>query len=314
MIVGIAGFKGAGKDAVADILVKHGFVKLSLASALKDIIATLFTWPRDALEGHTEISRKWREEPSSDWKKLAGSGVFEQDKEITPRLVMQRFGTDLFRNQVNDNFWIYVLLPKARELLNPKGFGTEGSLNRYRGVVIDDCRFPNELQECDYTIRVVRNGTENSSHISETAHLNWKYDCVLDNNSTIAELEAQVVKFFDIEQLNELAIYFTLGAVDHLLDCGEVYGVLTCQEDENNIEPEAIIELRKVRTIINYVIRHNTTESLKTIRGVKGEIHYTSLDSIIVDIEANKPNINDQLHMMFEHHGIEFHNEVRDSM
>ena len=45
MIIGICGFKGSGKDTVADYLVKHkDFIKISFASVLKDIITILFNW------------------------------------------------------------------------------------------------------------------------------------------------------------------------------------------------------------------------------------------------------------------------------
>lgn len=300
MIVGVAGFKGAGKGTVADILVKHGFVKLSLASSLKDIIASLFDWPRDYLEGQSKESRKWREEPLPDWNMLAGSGIFQSDKEITPRLVMQRFGTDLFREQVNESFWIYVLLPKAKKLLK-----------RYKGVVIDDCRFPNELQECDLTIRVIRNGTENSTHVSETSHLDWEYDYVVDNNSSIEELETQVAKIFNIDILRDLSTYFVLGCVESLLRYGEVYGVLTGQENEKDIKPKAVEELDKVRRIIDYVIQHNTIKDLRTTRRIEGKLRYSSVNSIISDINMESPDINDQLHIMFETNGIEFHDKVR---
>ena len=58
MIIGLCGAQGSGKDTVANILVsKYGFVRISFATALKDVVAILFSWPREMLEGDTPESR-----------------------------------------------------------------------------------------------------------------------------------------------------------------------------------------------------------------------------------------------------------------
>lgn len=58
IIIGLCGAQGAGKDTVGEILInEYGFHKLSFASALKDMLAALFSWPRELLEGDTEESR-----------------------------------------------------------------------------------------------------------------------------------------------------------------------------------------------------------------------------------------------------------------
>jgi hypothetical protein len=68
MIIGLCGAQGSGKDTVANILIsEYGFVKLTFASTLKDVVAILFSWPRDLLEGLTEESRLWRETVDDFW-------------------------------------------------------------------------------------------------------------------------------------------------------------------------------------------------------------------------------------------------------
>ena len=69
MIIGLVGFIGSGKGTVGDILETQGFSKDSFAKPLKDACSIMFGWPREMLEGDTEVSRKWREEP--EWYKLA---------------------------------------------------------------------------------------------------------------------------------------------------------------------------------------------------------------------------------------------------
>ena len=126
MIIGICGLIGSGKGTVADILVEnHGFEKLSFADKLKDGVATVFGWDRDLLEGDTDRSRIWREKEDTFWTKETGQLV-------TPRLVLQLFGTDCMRNGFDDSIW--VSLVKQRIVDNPDN-----------NWVIPDVRFPNEM-------------------------------------------------------------------------------------------------------------------------------------------------------------------------
>ena len=127
MIIGICGLIGSGKGTVADILVEnHNFEKLSFADKLKDGVASVFSWDRDMLEGDTDRSRIWREKADVFWSNETG-------KEITPRLVLQLFGTDCMRNGFFDGIW--VSLVKQKILENPD-----------KNWVIPDVRFPNEVK------------------------------------------------------------------------------------------------------------------------------------------------------------------------
>ena len=70
MIIGICGLIGSGKGSAADILVEeHNFTKISFADKLKDGVASVFNWDRNNLEGDTDDSRAWREEPDKFWTK-----------------------------------------------------------------------------------------------------------------------------------------------------------------------------------------------------------------------------------------------------
>ena len=87
----MCGLIGSGKGTVADRLVSnHNFTKLSFADKLKDGVAAIFEWPRDMLEGDTEKSRAWREQPDKFWSQELGEN-------ITPRYVLQKFGV-IFSN------------------------------------------------------------------------------------------------------------------------------------------------------------------------------------------------------------------------
>jgi hypothetical protein len=125
MIIGVCGLIGSGKGTVADFLVDdYGFVKVSFADALKDSVALLFNWDRKLLEGDTEESRAWREQKDDFWSN-------ELDKEVTPRLVLQLFGTECMRHGFYDGIWVSLV---KKKLLESTG-----------NFVLPDTRFLNEM-------------------------------------------------------------------------------------------------------------------------------------------------------------------------
>lgn len=133
-IIGLAGFKGSGKDTLAGFLVGMGFVKDSFAKSVKDVLSIVFSWDRDKLEGLTVEDREWREIPDTwweeklDWKNNKWSTFY---KRFTPRVAMTCIGTEIFRNEFSDEIWKLSL---------------ERRITRYDNVVITDVRFPNEIK------------------------------------------------------------------------------------------------------------------------------------------------------------------------
>ena len=123
MIIGLVGFIGSGKGTVGDILEQKGFVKDSFAKPLKDACAVIFGWPREMLEGDTEVSRKWREEPDAFWSEKFG-------KTFSPRLALQLMGTEAGRNVFHKDVWVTSLLNRANG----------------KDVVVTDVRFKNEIK------------------------------------------------------------------------------------------------------------------------------------------------------------------------
>lgn len=193
MIIGICGLIGAGKDTIADYLVNiHQFRRESFANSLKDAVSSVFNWDRELLEGRTKQSREWREQPDPWWSTRLGQTV-------TPRQVLQYWGTEVCRRSYHDDIWIASLENKIR--------------NSTDDIVISDCRFPNEIKAIKnaggIVIRVVRGpepewfdlaknvNTGESSflwrlaknkldefniHASETAWIGTEFDAIIDNN------------------------------------------------------------------------------------------------------------------------------------
>ena len=190
MIIGICGLIGSGKGTVADTLVQdYGYTKISFADKLKDGVAEVFGWNRQMLEGDTDESRKWREQQDSFWSKETGT-------DITPRLVIQLFGTDCMRNGFYDGIWVSLVKQKLQQ-------------NPHINFVIPDVRFENEatmIQGLGGKIWRVRRGPDpvwfrmyvdigaepQDVHKSEWAWANVSFDKVIDNNGTLLELRSRV--------------------------------------------------------------------------------------------------------------------------
>ena len=189
MIIGICGLIGSGKGTVADILVDQGFKKVSFADKLKDGVSTIFGWDRAMLEGDTDESRTWREQRDDFWSA-------ETKMEVTPRLVLQLFGTDCMRNGFDDGVWVSLL--KKTILENPGNY------------VVPDVRFENEIAMLrdiggevwevqrgstpEWLIQYEITGAEPTEiHPSEWRWIKSRKDVVIENNSTLAELNRQVL-------------------------------------------------------------------------------------------------------------------------
>jgi len=193
MIIGVCGLIGSGKDTIADYLVNiHEFRRDSFAATLKDACSAVFGWDREMLEGRTRSSREWREQPDAWWSDRLG-------RDITPRYILQQWGTEVCRQGFHDDIWIASLENKLR--------------NTRDDVVISDCRFPNEISSIrsqgGIVIRVVRGPDPvwfqqacsepekmpvlfPQVHSSEYSWTQTDFDRVIHNNGTLDELYSSI--------------------------------------------------------------------------------------------------------------------------
>jgi hypothetical protein len=204
MILGVTGLIGSGKDTVADYLCTfHGFKRVSFAASLKDAVSAVFGWDRELLEGSTKSSREWREQKDTWWSERL-------NMEITPRRVLQYWGTEVLRNNFHKDIWVASVENKLRQSKD--------------NIVITDCRFVNEVNAIKNaggtTMRVVRGkqpewydaavsynkgevGNMSWSiskakldklrvHASEYSSVGLDYDHYVDNNGTIDELHTSI--------------------------------------------------------------------------------------------------------------------------
>jgi hypothetical protein len=126
-VIALVGLIGSGKDTVADYLQNiHHFRRESFARTLKDAVSSVFGWDRELLEGRTEYSRQWREEVDEWWAERLDM------PHLTPRWVLQHWGTEVARTNFHNDIWVASLENKLRNIKD--------------NVVITDCRFINEIK------------------------------------------------------------------------------------------------------------------------------------------------------------------------
>jgi len=215
MIIGFVGFIGSGKDTAADYLVNfHGYRRDSFANTLKDAVANVFGWDRVLLEGRTAEAREWREQVDPWWAERLNM------PKLTPRWVLQYWGTEVCRHGFHDDIWIASVENKIRKTKD--------------NIVISDVRFPNEIKAIHnaggIVVRIKRgddpewydtalsvnkgpNGNTTWSiskskleqlkiHASETAWVGGDIDHIISNDTTIDDLFDQIKALLSNNQLS----------------------------------------------------------------------------------------------------------------
>lgn len=126
MILALSGLAGCGKSTAAAYLAeRHGFARVRFAGPLKAMLRGFLAeagTPPGEIERMIEGDRK--QEPAPE---LAGR---------TPRYVMQTLGTEFGRDMIHRDLWTMAW-----------SAGASAALDRGApGVVVEDCRFPNEVE------------------------------------------------------------------------------------------------------------------------------------------------------------------------
>jgi len=192
MIIGLAGKFGAGKDAVADVLVERfGFRKLSFAEPLRQECA-------EAIETrqYPDVIPDYLRE---NLKCLEPKQVWEKPTKPSTRELLQLWGTN-FRRAADPDYWVRKT---AEEILRSPD----------ANIVLSDVRFPNEAAVAKFHGRLwlinrpSQQLTAHHAHESErfcSEYTDW--DLVVQNDSDLTALQDKVAALYRCElELSRIA-------------------------------------------------------------------------------------------------------------
>jgi hypothetical protein len=181
----IIGNIGSGKSTAACILQHYGFKEETFAGPIKEFALSI-GFKHSQVYGtqieKLEVNKFWR---------------------ISGREFLQKFGTELCRNLIP------ITIPNMK--MNGSTIwvrSIEQKVNKYPLIVVSDGRFPDEARLIkEYNgiiIRINRNININDKttyHISERSMNEIEPDYIIDNNSTLEELEEVLCLIMEMEGL-----------------------------------------------------------------------------------------------------------------
>ena len=163
MLIGIAGKKQSGKDTMAQFFkaLDQEYEIKKFAGKLKEVASLLTNYPL----------WYWEEEKYKD-RKLSSTFNY-----YTGREFLQRLGTEVFRNNLNNDIWVNLLF---------QDYGVDK-------WIITDVRFQNEVmaikENGGILIKMERKTTDSlDTHISENLIDNFAYDYIVKNDGNPEEL------------------------------------------------------------------------------------------------------------------------------
>lgn len=174
--IALCGVATCGKDTAAKGLTERGWKRVSFADGLREFAL--------AVDPIVDIPGAYR---LSELVDTVGWDEAKRHAEV--RRLLQVIGTDAGRNIVGENVWVDIAGDKIIDAMEA-GYG----------VVLTDCRFPNEVEMVrefgGYLVRIERPGVSAvNGHVSETALDDIEPDYTIVNDGSSADLQAKLVAF-----------------------------------------------------------------------------------------------------------------------
>lgn len=181
MIILVCGYKGSGKDTLANHLVsKHAFQHHKVSHHLKEMLMKIFGFTYEQVESNL------KDEIDTEWN-------------ITPRTAMKFVGTDMFQFKIQEllpgihrHFWCKLLV---KDIINSRTDNCP--------IVISDLRFIHEYEyimhafpkETICIVKVLRSSIKIQNLFtdeSENEHTKMNYNYIIPNNGTDLEFKNNV--------------------------------------------------------------------------------------------------------------------------
>jgi len=209
MLICLSGQSRAGKDSVADVLVRDfKYVKIAFADGLRDLCSSVFDMPinqfTDADKKEVPFSHTIRLDEAHlgyileivENKHATTVSKESKDKMLalvglemkTPRKLLQTIGTEVIRDCISEDFWIKAL---------------EKRIGNLADVVITDARLTNERnfarQQGALMCLVKRPSLQsNDTHRAENDLGNEsEYNIIFNNDDTLHRFQIEVNGFFN---------------------------------------------------------------------------------------------------------------------
>lgn len=197
-LIGISGKPRAGKDSIADVLVKHfGYTKLSFADPLKTITSNVFKIPLDEFYGDnkdepydkpvivtkTHLCLLIDELGVDPNREQEFFDLFEGTELGSHRRMLQFVGTDVVRKHVDEEYWLKEFHKRTDEI---------------GAVVCADARMPNErelIKDMGGEIILVTRPDfiiEDSHESENSLGTPEEYDVLVSNDSTLLALQVDI--------------------------------------------------------------------------------------------------------------------------
>ncbi len=184
-LICLCGYKGSGKDTAADFIKKfYDYEHKKIAAPIKEIVKYLFLLSdKDVEEDKEKLNIEW---------------------DVTPRLLMQKIGTELFQHKLSEfmphignKFWIIRFIKE---------------LNKNKRTVISDLRFYHEYKMLkdymkeDMIVIKIENYRirQNDNHISELEFNKIQADYIIKNDTDIIDFYDKISNLFNMLNIDFL--------------------------------------------------------------------------------------------------------------
>lgn len=196
----IAGLAGVGKTTAAETIEgMHNSRTHALADSIRQDLEKFFGIPYDLT-----TNRVFKEMP---FKNIAVHSEFKAPEyldEVTPRKLMQTWGTEMFRKNIHKDYWLYRWVEFYKQVKSMDSvFCKKNHIEKEEAIwVIDDIRYANEITFFrrrktsfkTFAIKIERPGffPKENDHSSEKGIDDMSCDAIVNNDGTILDLRNKI--------------------------------------------------------------------------------------------------------------------------